>query len=167
MIFRPSQNLNTKIKAGPLAAAPLDENPYADWSAQLFTVNRVQYILLSNTASLYSTVMYGRGVTDHHEFITQALASIRDFMCDDGLELIYRQFIEPAGGMVRFCKRLNRSVTASMNRLVAEAKACLAEDDLSPHDTAARLNGFLLSSLASEASPHYGTPGDAFRCLRP
>lgn len=36
MIFRLSQKLNTKIKAGTLRALPLDENPLADWSAHLF-----------------------------------------------------------------------------------------------------------------------------------
>jgi hypothetical protein len=31
MIFRLSQKLNTKIKAGPSKSLPLDENPFADW----------------------------------------------------------------------------------------------------------------------------------------
>jgi len=52
MIFRLSQKLNTKIKTGALAALSLDENPFADWSAQLFVADRTQYILLSNTKSL-------------------------------------------------------------------------------------------------------------------
>jgi len=52
MIFRLSQKLNTKIKAGKLNAMPLDENPYADWSCHLFTANRTQYIIMSNTKSL-------------------------------------------------------------------------------------------------------------------
>ena len=64
MIFRLSQKLNAKIKAGTLPALPLDENPFADWSAGLFLVGRTQYILLSNTKSLYSTVLPGKGVTD-------------------------------------------------------------------------------------------------------
>ena len=57
MIFRLSQKLNAKIKVGALSVVPLDENPYADWSAHLFTVDRTQYIILSNTKSLYSTVL--------------------------------------------------------------------------------------------------------------
>ena len=55
MIIRLSQKLCTKIKAGKLKEIPLDENPYADWSANLFVVDRTQYIILSNTASLYAT----------------------------------------------------------------------------------------------------------------
>src|SRR5436305_1506624 len=93
MIFRLSQKLNTKIKAGTLGALPLHENPFADWSALLFFAGRTQYILLSNTKSLYSTVLYGRGVTNDGQFIDRALSSLREFMADDGQETAYRQFI--------------------------------------------------------------------------
>jgi hypothetical protein len=54
MIFRLSQELNTKIKTGTLATVPLDENPFADWSAALFVAGHTQYILVSNTKSLFS-----------------------------------------------------------------------------------------------------------------
>lgn len=39
MIFRLSQKLNDRIGAGKLPALPLDENPFADWSATLFTAD--------------------------------------------------------------------------------------------------------------------------------
>ena len=60
MILRLSQKLNTKIKAGKLTEESLDENPYTDWSCHLFTADRTQYILMSNTKSFYSCVMYGK-----------------------------------------------------------------------------------------------------------
>ena len=60
MIFRLSQALAKKLKEGTLPAVPLDENPYADWSAHLFTADRTQYIIVANTQSLYSVVMYGK-----------------------------------------------------------------------------------------------------------
>jgi hypothetical protein len=44
MIFRLSQKLADKIKAGTLAALPPDENPLADWSAHLFVAARTQYV---------------------------------------------------------------------------------------------------------------------------
>jgi len=62
MIFRLSQKLNTKIKAGTLQSLPLHENPFADWSAHLFVADRTQYIILSNTKSLYSVVMFGKAL---------------------------------------------------------------------------------------------------------
>ncbi len=61
MILRLSQKLAKKVKTTPTRVLPLDANPFADWSAHLFTADRTQYILFSNTASLYSTVLYGAG----------------------------------------------------------------------------------------------------------
>src|SRR5256885_523764 len=104
MIFRLSQKLNTKIKAGTLLALPLDENPFADWSAGLFLVGRTQYLLLSNTKSLYSTVLAGKGFTNHSDFIEGALSSIREFMEADGQQGIHERFVVPASGSVQFAK---------------------------------------------------------------
>ena len=56
---------------------PLDENPIVGQSGHLFVADRTQYILLSNTKSLYSTVMYGAGMTDESRFIDRALCNLR------------------------------------------------------------------------------------------
>jgi hypothetical protein len=80
MIFRLSQKLSAKINAGALTARPLHENPFADWSAHLFVAGRTQYILVTNTKSLYSTVVYARGITTNGRFIDRALGGIREFM---------------------------------------------------------------------------------------
>jgi hypothetical protein len=165
MIFRLSQKLNAKIKAGALATLPLDENPFADWSAGLFLVGRTQYILLSNTKSLYSTVQPGKGVTNDGDFIERALSSLRASLEGDGQEFVYRRSLAPAGGSVRFAKALARSVTGSMNELISHAAAWLAEGDLSPHEVGVRLNDILLSALARSKSVPYGTPREAFREL--
>ena len=100
MILRISHKLNAKIKAGTLPPLLLDENPFADWSAHLFVAGRTQYILLSNTRSLYSTVMDGKGITDDRRFIERALNSLREFMEDDGKASVYRRFIAPASRSV-------------------------------------------------------------------
>ena len=59
MIFRLTLKLNSRLKVGTLAGLPLDGNPFADWSAHSFVADRTQYILLSNTQSLYSVVHRG------------------------------------------------------------------------------------------------------------
>lgn len=164
MIFRLTQRLSNKIKAGRLAESPLDENPCADWSARLFTADRAQYILLSNTASLYAVVMFGRGVSNDGLFIDRALDAIREFMTDDGLGLIYMNFIAPAGASVRFGKALNRSVTGSMNELEMVAKLYLETSEWSPFDVGRKLNETLLSAIAREANG-YATPREAFKSL--
>ena len=113
MIFRLSQTFAKKLKEGPLPSLPLDENPYADWSANLFTADRTQYIIMANTRSLYSVVLYGRGITDGSEFIDRALSNLREFMEADGQAFVYQRFVASASGSVRFGKALNRSVTGS------------------------------------------------------
>jgi hypothetical protein len=164
MIYRLSQKLNAKIKAGALRALPLDGNPLADWSAYLFVAGRTQYLLLSNTRSLYSTVMHGRGITTDSHFIERALGGIREFTEADGLAFPYHRLIVPATASVRFAKALDRSVTGSMNDLIKHATYWLAEGDESPFDVGFRLNEIPMSALANGGSA-YGKPREAFRAL--
>jgi hypothetical protein len=164
MIFRLSDKVNTKIKAGTLATLPLDENPFADWSAGSFLVGRSQYILLSNTMSLYSTVLPGKGVTDEKTFVERALSSLREFMDADGQEGIYERLIVPVRGSVRFAKALNRSVTGSMNDMAKHAAFWLAAGDVSPIEIGSRLKGIPMSALKHEGSTH-GFPRDAFKAM--
>jgi hypothetical protein len=159
MIIRLSQKLAKKLKVGPLTAMPSDENPYADWSAHLFTADRTQYIILANTQSLYSVVMYGKGINDDSRFIGRALDNIREFMEGDGQAFAYQRFIAPAGGSVRFAKALNRSVTGSMNDLIKFAKHGLIEQELSPYDVGFNLNQIPMSAL------RYQQPREAFKTL--
>jgi len=165
MIFRLSQKLAKKIKAGPLKPMPLDENPYADWSCHLFTVSRQQFILLSNTQSLYSCLLFGKGINSEARFAEQALNAIRGFMHSDGQMFVYERFIAPASGSVNFARALNRSVIGSMNELIFHAKWCLEPGTLSPLEVSFEINDLLLSALASEASRGYGKPSEAFKKL--
>lgn len=159
MILRLSQKLCTKIDVGSLKTVPLDDNPFADWSAHLFVADRTQYIIVSNTKSLYSTVLFGKGITDDSHFIQRALGSIREFLEADGQAFVYHRFIVPASGTVRFAKALNRSVTGSMNDLLNHAKVRLAEGELSPFDVGFELNEIPFSSLK------YANPKEAFKAM--
>jgi hypothetical protein len=165
MIFRLSQTLAKKLKEGTLPSVSLDDNPCADWSAHLFTADRTQYIIVTNTKSLYSVVMYGKGITDDSEFIDWTLSNLREFMEADGLAFVYQRFVAPASGSVRFAKALNRSVTGSLNELVKFAKPWLAEGELSPHDVGFKLNDILLSALARNKTDFYWKPREAFKSL--
>ena len=53
MTFRLSQKLAMKLKVDDRPELAFSENPYADWSAHVFSVGRIQYILLAYTKSLY------------------------------------------------------------------------------------------------------------------
>jgi hypothetical protein len=161
MIFRPSQKLAKKIKVAPTRVLPPDPNPFADWSAHLFTADRAQYIILTHTASLYSTVMHGRGITCDSEFLERGLSCLREFMLDDGLECIYNEFIAPSSGTIQFSKSLNRSVTGSMNDFIYHAKMWLTVRELSPYDTSFKLNEIPMSPLG------YANPREVLTSLLP
>ena len=165
MILRLSQKLNAKIKGGTLSSMPLDENPLADWSAHLFVVDRTQYILVSNTKSLYSVVFYAKGSTNDSHLIERVMSNLREFMEDDGLAFAYHRFIAPTSASVRFAKALDRSVTGSMGELIVFATAILLEGELSPYDVGFKINDMLLSAIAPSKSDKYAKPNEAFRAL--
>lgn len=162
MIFRLSQKLNTKIKAGTLATLPLEENPLADWSAHLFAIGRTQYILISNTKSLYSTVILAKGINSTGTLVDRVLENLREFLADDGQQFVFRRFIAPATGTIQFAKAINRTVTSSMNELILSATAWL-EDGISPYEVGFRLNTVLLSAIAPDKKAKYGVPREAFK----
>ena len=118
-----------------------------------------RYILPSNTASLYSCVMHGKGITDGSRFIERALSTIREFMEDDGQAFSYQRFVAPSSGTVHFAKALNRSVSGSMNDLIFHAKRYLIEDEMSPDGIGFKLNKIPMSALK------YNNPRKAFKAL--
>ena len=144
----------------PHQSMPLDSNPYADWSAHLFTAERVQYIILTNTASLYSIVKYGKGITNESRFIKDALSCMKLFLPYDGNASVFERYIAHETSSVYFSKSINRAVTGSMNDLVSSAKFYLEEGDESPYEVSVRLNEMPMSYLS------YDNPKNAFIALK-
>ena len=161
MILRVSTKLGKKIRVSPESCLPLHENPFADWSAHLFTADRTQYILVTNTASLYSMVMYGKGIADDSIFLQRAVGLIGEVLRDDDQGSVFERLIVPSTAQVRFSKALNRAVTGSMNDLVFQAKVHLIRQEISPYDTSFRLNEVPMSYLK------YASPRQAFANLKP
>ncbi|MBI2360535.1 MAG: hypothetical protein HYV04_16805 [Deltaproteobacteria bacterium] len=159
MIFRITSKLGKKIRLAPSKVLPPDENPYADWSAHLFTAGRAQYILITNTASLYSMVMYGRGITDDFIFLDRVTDYMGEFIRDDGHRFLFERLVAPSMARVSFSKALNRAVTGSMNDLVFQAKTYLSDGTASPFDVSFKLNETPLSYLK------HSNPREAFKAL--
>ena len=141
-----------------LPTRPAHADPLADWSARHFTARRVQYILVSNTASLYSMVLFGRGITESGRLIERMTWAIREVMEHDGLGRAYEGYVVPETGQFVFSRALNRSVTGSMNDLVFQAKVRLDEDVL-PYDVSFLLNELPMSYL------EYRKPLESIRLL--
>jgi hypothetical protein len=159
MILRLSQNLQSKVKLGALPTKLLDANPYADWSSHVFMADRAQYIILTNTQSLYSCILHGRGVSNDRAFVERALSCLREFMEYDGQSFAYAKFVTPESGTISFAKALNRSVTGSMNDMIRCATIWLIEEELSPFDVGFKLNDMPMSAL------RYANPREAFKSL--
>jgi hypothetical protein len=157
MIFRLSEKLKSKIKAEPLASLPLNENPLVDWSAGLFLVGRSQYIIVTNTKSLFSTVLTAKGISNTSKFIEYALAGIREVLEYYELEAIFDRMTSTS---VRFGKALDRSVTGSMNNLIKYATYWLADDEFPLDEVRMRLNEIPMSAVGIGAS--YGIPARVF-----
>jgi hypothetical protein len=159
MVVRLTARLAAKIHTTPATSVPLDPNPFADWSAHVFTAARVQYLLVTNTVSLYSVVLFGRGVTDSGRFLDHALSDLGELLREDGFESLYERHVVPSAGRVIFGKALNRAVTGSMNDLVRQAQFDLVEQGLAPFETAQRLNEAPMSYL------EYDSPRAAFAAM--
>ena len=159
MIFRISAKLGKKIHLTPDQILPVDPNPYADWSANLFTVGRTQYVLVTNTISLYSVVMIGRGLRDERSFRKGVTDCMSDVLRSAGHGSIFEKYIVPSMDDVRFSKALNRSVTGSMNDFIFQAKYELIEPELSLNEISFRLNESPMSYL------DYGMPENVFQEL--
>jgi len=161
MILRLTAKLSSKIGARPEQCLSLSMNPFLDWVGHLFTAERTQYIILSNTVSLYSIIMYGRGITNDNELIGQSMSNMRELMASDGLEFIFHRLIAPSAGTIRYSKVRDRQVLGSIAELVREARFYIIERQVSPFDAASQVNQTLLSYL------RYKHPKEVFAQLRP
>jgi len=160
MIFRLTHKLGKKIGVGALRNFPLDSNPFIDWTAHLFTAERAQYIIVTNTAFLYSLVMHGRGIADDNRFFQETLNYMAELMAQDGLEFLFRRLIVPHTGRIWFSKATDRRVLGSMKDLIVQAKYYLIEQEMSPFDASIQVNETPMSYLG------YNKPKDAFRGLK-
>ena len=162
MVLRLPQTLNARLGGGPLAATASHANPLLDWSVRAFAAGMKEYVLLSNTRSLYSAVLDGVARETRNQ-LAKRVAGVLGVILDGAGQLagVGRDLTAES---VRFANALDRSVTGSMNELVAYAEVLLADGDLSVPEVGVRLNDLLLSAAAGEAEK-YGTPRAAFAAL--
>lgn len=165
IVFRLTHKLARKINCDDiLYECELCENPFLEWSANLFRVGRTGYIILTNTASLYSMIMYSRGITDNDAFIGESLGLMRVFMEADGFGEHFHKYIEPEQNKVLFAKSLNRSVLGSMNDFITLAKDYFRREEASIFDAAIKLNETPMSYLKNKYSTLH--PKEAFMQMR-
>ncbi len=139
MILRLSQKLARKTRVSQLAELSLDENPFADWSYHVFNVGRTQFLIVTNTRSLYSCLLPGAGITNGDVLIERSVSAIREFLEHDQQPLALNKLAVVSASSPHFAKALSRSVTGSMNDLIFGAKLLLG-DGVDRLEAASRLN---------------------------
>lgn len=141
MIIRLTDKLRRKLKMPQLSLRKNDDNnPFIDWTSHLFTADRTQFIIFSNTFSLYSVVLYGRGIVDENAFIKRSLDALREFMEDDLRGFLYKRRISPHTNRIIFSKTTDRRVLGSLNDMIFQAKVRMIKGNLSPYDVSFELN---------------------------
>ena len=161
MILRLTAKLAQKIGLDPLPALPYDKgrNPLLDWHAHLFTVQRTHYILATNTASLYSLVMLGRGITMGRQFAQALSDGLQDFLTGQGYQPnAVMTLLSPVQDAI-FAKTTDRRVLGSMNDLIFQSKIRLGEGQQTPFAVSYYLNETPMSYLK------YRSPKDLFQEL--
>lgn len=140
MILHVTDKLRKKLHLPALQRVDESTGAHLRWYGNVFTADRAQYILTTNAASLFSVVVFGRGITDDSKYILRFLSALRDHMEDLDLQHIYQQAFVAGAGAVSFAKTIDRSVLGSMNDMVSICRHRLTLDDVSPWDLSKDLN---------------------------
>lgn len=127
MIVRLSAALATRISIRLQVALPQHANPLSDWSAHLFEVDRSPFVILANTASLFSTIVPADGIDEAPELLIAARRSVQGTLAAFSMGRAMQLFEDVANEEVQYSKALNRSVIGSMNDLIHHARMWLQE----------------------------------------
>ena len=159
MILRLTAKLAQKIGLDSLPALPYDKGgrPLLDWHAHLFTVQRVQYILATNTASLYSLVMPGRGITRGRQLVQALRGGLQTFLAGKGQQPNALMDLLVPERDASFAKITDRRILGSMNDLIFQSKIRLGEGGQALFTVSHYLNETPMSYLK------YRSPKDLFQ----
>jgi len=159
MILRITENLAKKLTIALCRTEGEKVSAFEEWYANLFTFQRTQYILVTNAKSLFSFVMYGKGISNDNIFLQRTVSELGEILRDYELDLIWQRIIIPTTGKVAISKTSSKAVLGSMNDMIFQAKCILESDELSPYDLSFELNKIIFKYIA------YKKPIEAFRDL--
>jgi len=159
MVVHFTKVLRVKLHLRKISSVNVDTGPHLRWYANLFRAERVQYILTTNAASLYSVVMYGRGITDSDLYLKHFLTALREQLEAADMQMMYKRCIAPHTGTVALAKAQDRSVLGSMNDMVNQYKYRLEMGSASPWHLSEAINSTPFGAIG------YRYPVEAFAQL--
>ncbi|MDW7761623.1 MAG: hypothetical protein SCM96_13445 [Acidobacteriota bacterium] len=160
MILRLSAKLSKKIGVTPTESLPMPDNPFLDWSGQVFRANRVEYIIVTNTASLFSLLFIGRGVTTPEKYEEALVREFGGYLarCDE--ISVYSKYLASYKKNATYSKALNQSVTGSINDLIFSARFALELRGMTTWEASDYINEMPMSFLKMKS------PETAFQTLK-
>ena len=161
MIIRLTVKLAQKLGINPLPAIPYDKgrSPLLDWHAHLFTVQRTHYILATTTASLYSLVIPGRGITTGRQLVQTLSEGLQAFLSSQRQQPNAALHLPSPERDTAFARISDRRILGSMNDLVLQSKIRLGEGQQTPFTVSYYLNETPMTYLK------YRSPKDVFQKL--
>ena len=160
MIIRMTNKLAQKLKIGPLTMVHADPGPYLEWYAHLFTADRMQYILVTEAKSLFSIMMYGRGISNTDRFLDQWIGIMRENLINSGNRSIYNDIFLPNLDKIILAKTLSKSILGSMNDMIRISSIVVDAEGSSPDDLSRLINRTIFKGI------NYQKPKDAFKKLK-
>lgn len=148
--------LAARLKLRDLELSASASSPYLDWSAHTFVAMRYRYLIVANSASLFSIVVPQVGVTSADAFIRIVGSAMQRYLQECGRGALLTKHIAPHLGTVVFGRFTDRGVMGSVNDYVYTARNYLIPDGLSPVEVADQLNHtpmFYLEKVGRDVFP--------------
>jgi len=126
MTFCLTQKLSKKVKQFDLPRTTGYDLGSA-WYGNLFRVGNVQYVLLTESLTLYSILLLGRGIVNAESLANAATHIIEERFRENGWIGILGKIISFDNNSATFLAAQDRSVLSSMNEIVRMIKWEIAE----------------------------------------
>ncbi len=140
MIFHCTEKMRKKLHLPPLTQVADETGPHLRWYVNVFTAQRVQYVLTTNAASLLSVVLPGRGLTDGAAYQRAFLESLGTCLGELEQRLVFERVILPGSAAVVYSKTANRSVLGTMKEMAYECSYGMEYQGMDAGDVTRRLN---------------------------
>ena len=121
MVFRLTQKLSKKLHLGILPRTETLESGSV-WYANLFRAHGTQFVVLTESLTLYSLLMLGRGIVDGDSFASVARQTVRAKFEREGWSGLLGSHLAFDNEAPLFLAAQDRSVIASVNEISRMAR---------------------------------------------
>ena len=145
MIIRCTRKVATKIKVElPSNAIEAEES---EWYTNLFRHRGAQFLIITESKTLLSVVIRGRGIATRQSFLTSFTEAVGEYCRNRRIASVLGNGLAFGPNEAEFHKTNNRRILGSMNDLIYASQAHLEIHDRSLDELSDRLNETPMSYL--------------------